>query len=57
MPTPAQIDEIEATKVIHAMRTGNSHVVDQVIDDAFVRPGGVERMIRLLAGHLAQVQQ
>ncbi len=57
MPTPAQIDEIEATKVIHAMRTGNSRTVDQVIDDAFARPGGVERMIRLLAGHLAQVQQ
>lgn len=57
MLTPAQIDEIEAVKAIHAMRNNNTAAFNQVIDDAFARPGGIERMIRTLATQLAKEQQ
>lgn len=54
MLTPAQIDEIEAVKAVHAMRNNDTHAFNQVIDDAFARTGGIERMIRILATQLAQ---
>lgn len=52
--TPRQIDEIEAVKAVHAMRNQDEKAFNQIIDDAFARTGGPERMIRTLATQLAQ---
>lgn len=47
-------DEIEAAKAVNALREKNQPGFRQIVDDAFARYGGVERMIFVLASQLSK---
>ncbi|WFR71602.1 hypothetical protein P9209_22580 [Prescottella defluvii] len=47
-------DETEAQKAICALERNDEKAFRAVVDDAFGRYGGVERMLYVLTSHLAQ---
>ncbi|RYE41300.1 MAG: hypothetical protein EOP24_37470 [Hyphomicrobiales bacterium] len=57
MPSRVRInetDQTEAARAVHALRQGNELVFRQVIDGAFTRYGGVERLLYVLTDQLAK---
>lgn len=47
-------DEAEAAKAVNALHEQNHPGFRQIVDDAFARYGGVERMIFVLADQLTK---
>lgn len=52
-----QTDETEAQKAVLALERNDEKAFRQIVDEAFQRYGGVERMLYVLTSHLAQADR
>lgn len=52
-----QTDEVEAQKAVCALERNDEKAFRTIVDDAFQRYGGVERMLFVLTSHLAKANQ